>query len=272
MAIPKFDDLMESFRKAPHQVIYGVVHPSGIGAGKSPGDALWHMRFSLAAWCTPDGPIQRNKLLVRREIKEGELESYRQRLPDLRVVTLEVGVVDDSEIQRPQALLHAVLPEVPTRDELFQIAEELRKPTTTEDQQFGTFTLDRRVNWYEANTFWGKEPVRLSLAAEGEDEAFPRGSLEHARTLWADQERWHREIREYMVKELLDLKNDSWLEEDEKELSANEFLERVSLESITINSDGSFEFWYADGDLFWGHSIMASGSLDGGLDDAGIHG
>jgi hypothetical protein len=114
--------------------------------------------------------------------------------------------------------------------------------------------------------------VRLALNSDSDAETFPQDSLTHARTLWSEQERWDAEIRDYMVKELLDLKNGNWLDKEEAELSEDEFLQRVSLESITVSSKGAFEFWYADGDLFWGHSIMVSGSLDGGIDDAGIHG
>lgn len=272
MLNPDFDKLMDSLRKAPRQVIHGVVYPSGVGASMSQGDALWHLTFSLAAWSRPDGPVQRSKVLVRREVGDSELETYRRRLPDYGIVALEVGLVEHPPYQGTQALLHALLPEPSASSELFRIAEELRQPVTTNDQQFGTFTLDRRINWHEAQTFWGRESVRLTLNSEGMDEAFPRDSLAHAKTLWSEQQRWGRDIRSYMVNKLLDLKNDSWLEEDEAELTAEEFLQRVALESIAVSSNGSFEFWYNDGDLFWGHSIMVHGSLEGGLDDAGIHG
>jgi hypothetical protein len=267
----EFNNLMDSLRTAPHRVIHGVVYPSGVGASKSQGDVLWHMTFSLAAWANPDGPVQRTKVLVRRDIDDSELESYRERLTNYGVVALEVGLVEDSTFGGPHAFLHAVLTETPTNDELFRVADDLRNPATTEDQLFGTFTLDRRVNWHEAQTVWGVDSVRLALSSDSDDETFPQDSLAHARTLWSEQERWNGEIRDYMVKELLDLKNGNWLDEDEAELTKEEFLDRVSLKSITVSSDGRIEFWYADGDMF-DHSIMVSGSLDGGIDDAGIHG
>ncbi len=272
MPDPEFDNLIDSLRKAPRQIIYGVVDPSGFGAGRAGGDVFWHMKFSLAAWARPDGPVQRSKVQVRRDIEDGEFKAYQERLPDYGIVALEVALLEDSAFWGPQAWLHAVLDESPKRDELIRIAEELREPVTTEDQQFGTFTLDRRVNWYEAQTFWGVNSVCLSLSSDGDDGTFPQNSLAYARLLWSNQERWDGKIRDYMVAELLELKNDSWLDEDESELSREEFLQRVSLESVTVGPNGRFEFWYADGDLFWGHSIMVSGSLDGGLDSADIHG
>ena len=41
----------------------------------------------------------------------------------------------------------------------------------------------------------------------------------------------------------------------------------MTIESVTVYSDGEFEFWHSDGDLFWGHSIQVSGNLSDGLTD-----
>lgn len=272
MPNPYLDRLMDLFHRAPREVIYGVVHPSGVGAGKSGGELLWHMTFSLAAWARPDGPLRKEKLLVRRDIDECQLKNYRERLPDFGVVAMEAAIVEESDSGKPQALLYTLLPDTPERTDLSELAEDLRKPVTTEDEQFGTFTLDRTLNWHEAMALWRGISVRLNLDSYNDDETFPCESLEHAKTLWLDQERWDREIRDSLVKELLDLKNGSWLDEDELELNAEEFLRRVSLTSITVRPGGSFEFWYDDGDLFWGHSIMASCSFENGIGKVGIHG
>ena len=47
---------------------------------------------------------------------------------------------------------------------------------------------------------------------------------------------------------------------------------RMELESIEIRADGSFEFWFADGDMFYGHSIHVSGGMENGPDDASMEG
>ena len=54
---------------------------------------------------------------------------------------------------------------------------------------------------------------------------------------------------------LLDLKNDVWREEDEAPLTATEFTAKLSLEGVDAFSDGTFEVYFDDGDLFWGHSV-----------------
>jgi hypothetical protein len=96
--------------------------------------------------------------------------------------------------------------------------------------------------------------------------------LEAARRLFAEQAEWHRRVREYAVDRLLPLKNDSWLDEDDEEMSAAEFLSRMRLTSISVDETGDLTFWHDDGDLFWGHAIQVSGSLSNGLTDADIPG
>jgi hypothetical protein len=43
----------------------------------------------------------------------------------------------------------------------------------------------------------------------------------------------------------------------------------MTLEAITVYPEGSFDFWYNDSDLFWGHSIQIGGDL---TEDADIPG
>ena len=47
--------------------------------------------------------------------------------------------------------------------ELEAILEELKKPVYLEDEVLGRFTLDRQVNWFEADVDWLGQTVRLSF-------------------------------------------------------------------------------------------------------------
>jgi hypothetical protein len=137
-------------------------------------------------------------------------------------------------------------------------------------ERFGELTFDPRVGWYEASTTWSGAPVRLNLVAE-DDEAL-NAALAHAVELWNDQPGWTARVRDRAVDELLGLKNGTWLEEDEDEVSREAFVGRMVLQSISVHPEGEFEFWHDDGDLFWGHSIQVSGNLQEGPTDAGIAG
>ena len=105
------------------------------------------------------------------------------------------------------------------------------------------------------------------------DEAKSEASvLEVAKALWRDHDDWREKIESFAVAKLLCLKNETWLEEDEPPISESEFIERMSLQSISVYPDGSFEFMHDDGDLFWGHAIQVTGNLHDGPTDADIPG
>jgi hypothetical protein len=62
---------------------------------------------------------------------------------------------------------------------------------------------------------------------------------------------------------MLDLKNGTWLRDGETPLSADEFMGRLTLQSIGIEADGSSQFFYEDGGLFWGHDVIVKGDVEG---------
>lgn len=97
-------------------------------------------------------------------------------------------------------------------------------------------------------------------------------ALRAAHLLWQDQATWNARVLDCSAAELLPIKNESWLEGDEAELTADQFRGRLVLQSVVLSADGSFEYCYGDGDLFWGHAIEISGDLTEGPRSAGIEG
>jgi len=65
-------------------------------------------------------------------------------------------------------------------------------------------------------------------------------------------------IENRMIDEMIILKNESWLEEEEKEISKEEFQKEINLYAINTYEDGSVELYYKANDLFWGHEIQTS--------------
>ncbi|WP_028391165.1 DUF2262 domain-containing protein [Bacillus cihuensis] len=62
-------------------------------------------------------------------------------------------------------------------------------------------------------------------------------------------------LRHQIAEELLVVHNDEWSEGEV--ITSKEFAERIRLNTISLFDDGSIETYYDDGDLFWGHTILA---------------
>lgn len=154
--------------------------------------------------------------------------------------------------------------------ELAAISEELQRPVVFQSRRFGALSLDRRGRCYQGVAQWCGTEVPLSISCADLND--PASAVAVAESLFNDQDARNRRARDYAADRLLELKNDSWLDEDEVEISRAEFISRMQIASISINQNGDFHLWYEDGGLFFGHLILVSGNLERGLSDTGIHG
>src|SRR5262249_1382463 len=117
---------------------------------------------------------------------------------------------------------------------------------------------------------WKSDEVVLRLSMSGCDDVARLIALAHE--LWDSQAKWDQAVRACAVKSLLDLKNENWLEDDEEEVTAEEFFDRIAPQQIVLYHTGRFEFWCHDDDLFWGHDIEVIGNLSDGAHSADIQG
>jgi hypothetical protein len=263
------DKFYEKALASPVVELTGIVSPFGVGAGKSPGQQVSSMFLTLAAWRSHGGPIRTESLTIYRRVTDDELLEFWSVIAADTVVRIRARVAEDNDVGFAQAYLEEYLGLADDR-ELQARLDELKKPKTVEDVPFGTFTFDRRAGYYSAEVKWVGETIELRLNAEEPDEI--KSCLKIARDLWSQQSSWKTRIDDFAAQALLALKNDRWLEDDETELSPEDFKSKMTLQSISIYPDGNFDFWYDDGDLFWGHSIQVSGSLADGPTSAGIPG
>ena len=248
----------------------GVMSANGVSGGPLQGSDLWTVLFTFLGWRQVGGRLKESELVIRKPVKREEITRLQQTLAHYEVVRVRARLCEESVFDSPQALLIDILGKDESDAEMNAYARKLQEPVTFEDSEFGVFTLDRRVDWFCATPHWGDIRVQLTILKDKVDEM--QKSLAVARALWSAQPEWQKKITDYVVAELLTLKNDTWLGDEETELTAHEFIDRMTLETISTRGDERFEFWYDDGDLFCGHAIMVSGNLKDGPDNAGIHG
>jgi len=125
----------------------------------------------------------------------------------------------------------------------------------------GTLTFEPEYQWFGGETKLGDRAVALNLESAERERALELVPVLQKAT--GNLSSLDLEARRYAAQQLLELKNDSWLDEDEEELTEEEFAGRMTLESLTLDEDSEWTFWYEDGDLFWGHTVCVRRSPDG---------
>ena len=86
------------------------------------------------------------------------------------------------------------LPEPGFDPDLKAILEEQKKPVTQWVDGLGTFTLDRRVKWFEAEVDWLGQDVRLEYDQGPEEDM--KAAQAQAKALLAGAADWDRRVRE----------------------------------------------------------------------------
>jgi len=263
-------ELLKRLALAPVVDVVGVVGASAPSGSQSGGEKLWSLLFDFQVWRTKSTGLQTQPLIIRRKVTMEELHRWQESINPYTVIRIKARVVVGADEDGHQALLEDFVGRESSDEELNRHLKQLQQPVTFEDPSLGTFTLDRRVDWFSGTVAWEGHPISLNLS--GSETHKVLDALKTAHALWKSPNTWNRRIRDYAVEKLLPLKNESWLDENEPALTPDEFRARMTLQSITVYPDGSFDFWHNDGDLFWGHSIHISGSLANGPTGADIPG
>lgn len=257
----KFKEFSAQFLPEELSVL-AVTGANGFGGGKTDGEELWTASIGLTAWMEEDSPeIHRGEFVLSTVGDDQLLEILRHRAPRDFILKFRARASEDGK-----RLLLLDLPEPGFDPDLKAILEEQKKPVTFWEEGLGTFTLNRQVNWFETEIDWLGTSVSLTFDKD-EDRA---GCVKNAKALLASAAEWDKRVREYAAEELTSLAND-WAE-DEEEITREGFMERMEPESIEVRADGSFEFWFTDGEMFYGHSIHVTGNLADGPRTAQMEG
>jgi hypothetical protein len=244
-----------------------VVHPSGAGGSKDPGSE-WELVFHGQPWKPIGEQLADTELRITKPVPETDLDAWMDRVKPYQVLNLRV---DMPGAMSENARLLDILG--PSDDaEMLAASEELQQVVTYVDPILGEFVLDRAVNWYESRVAWSNGEVDLRLSVDDCDDV--DALFQGARRLAAEQTDWDRRLREAAAGQLLNLKNENWLDKDEGEepVTADQFQSRVAMQSISVYPDGSLEFWFEDGDLFFGHAILIDANVEGSIGEAHLAG
>jgi len=253
-------------------IVTGVVDAMGPSASKAGQNAPWIGSVTLVAWRSDDGPVDVSPLRIEHHLGEDSalqekwMKSFRART----VVRVRISGTVGIRGLWPFATFTEYLGEADDA-ELMKAADPILNPPDFVDADLGRFVADRHLpDSFNGTATWLGKPVDLTLSAESRDELPDCAAT--AQILLKDARRWQAEAEKKIVENLYQLWVDEWRPEGTPILSQAAFRARLTMPALTIYEDGAFEMEFSDGDLFAGHWILVPGSLEEGIEDAGLAG
>ena len=157
--------------------------------------------------------------------------------------------------------------------ELEEMLIEYRKPVVLQDDILGELTYDKQLKSFEGNVAWLSGKIHISLYADKDNKSGITKAKKALKTMVLEQEKWDADLRSFAAKELTKLACE-WAESEEEAalITEESFAKRISLSLIWVSLGASFTAYLDDDELFFGHSIVVSGSLKKGMISAKIEG
>ena len=239
--------LAESFRELAETVPIDKITVKDIVYKK----CMW-MRFTTNYPCPPCGDVLTN------EASDAQYEEYERvsifqpnkiyRVKGLPPISRPDLQPFNNESHMESFYVLEVLSEGEENEYLQNLLDMWYNPVTLHSEVFGDMVLDKDLMWFTVENQWRRKPfyVRLHLNDENEDTAEGLASLEQ---FWKKKANWDKKLRAFAAKQLLSLANDRASNDDEhpdKVWTEESFAEALKNESLTMNTDGGFEMWYAD--------------------------
>jgi hypothetical protein len=246
--------------------VIGLVDAFGSGAGCIGNAEQWTLVFYLAAWKSQDGAVTQQRQRCEMPVEKSAVEHWMRQVRAYSQHTLHV----QGETASGAVLVRSITPCQAADADLKRIADDLQIPVRLDTPEFGVLEREKCSDQFEGTALWNGSEINLLLRCA--DPESPQAVISLAAGLFQAQQQWHRRISDFALSQLLPLKNEHWLGEDEAQCTAADFLSRMKLLTIEIDDAGDFTFWHEDGELFFGHAIEVRGNLVDGPTDADIPG
>jgi hypothetical protein len=246
--------------------IVGIVDSKGPGGSHFQGEEYWTFSFSFYTWYKEDKNVSNTSLYVYKEVEHSKVRELMDKVKKESVIKIRIKCpIENSRVELID------IEETDFYDEILQpYLDEIKREVAYIDDNLGTLVYDKGVEWFSKNMQWCSNYAELVFNTNDVDE-LKRMIRDYSFVLENNKE-WDVKAREFAALKLLDLKNDFWLDEDEAELTHSDFVNRIGLESLSIESDGGLTFWFKDGDIFAGHVIIVKANSNGEFLDAEMAG
>ncbi len=258
--------LIKLRNKRDNQYIVGVVNSRELSGSLLQGQEIWTFSFTFYAWYGDAKVVSSEPLYVYKEMEHSNAREWMHRIKKESLVKIRIS----NGIENNKARLIDVVATNFNDELLNPYLEEIKKEVTYEDERLGKFVLDKGVKWFSKEFLWCSNKAELAFNTSDINDL--KRMIKDSSSVIESDEEWDNKAKNFAATKLLELKNDFWLDEDEEELTHEDFLERLQLETLNIKSDGGLTFWYDDGDLFAGHVLIVEANVNGDFINAEIAG
>lgn len=176
-------------------------------------------------------------------------------------------------IKRIDFLLVDVIEKNAQSPELEEILAEYKKPIIIEDDILGELLYDKTIKSFDGHITWLDKKIDISLDVDKDNKSGITKARKAIKEMYLSAEKWDENMRKFAARKLIDLARD-WCESEEEagKIAEESFAKRITIESISMTSGGSFTAYFNDDDIFAGHCITVGGSLKKGITSASMGG
>ena len=253
------------------------------GAGRAGGKKLWTASALFLAYIdAATGELKSGEGRVVWPMTEEEYSNNRKSMFKLKpehIYRLRVRELIDKTVPEGRLssfynrfMLVEVLEENAENKVLSELLAEYKRPVILNDEQLGSFTLNKDLKFFEGKISWNDKSILAYFDVALDDEATWQQGLEGLRELVDNREELDATLRAFAAQKLTSLANDWREDESDKEITEQDFAERISINSISIGRDGRYCMYYNDDDMFYGHVITVYGGFSTGPEGANMEG
>lgn len=246
--------------------IYGVVDEGGGGGDSS---APYHRDVQFKKWRIVGGEISSIPLFVRQPCKESDIRPWMRTIKPGNMLHMEIRFTKQLVEDQLRGKVIRYFGKTRKDKELLAAAAD-KRPPTIRVEGFPEFQLDRDSDGYATTIAVGRRKVRLLITSDR------KRTLESVCGKIRQQNLFKREYQNRLLtvleRDLLPLKNEDWLADEEKPVTAAKFRSSLKLSDVEVTSSGSYECIFDDGDQFFGHDLVVRGNLKSGPKQADLYG
>lgn len=261
-----------------------VLTEGGTSASRCGKNKLWTASVTvLAVVDVATGEFEERKCYLEWQMTEKESENGK--IYDIQKETIYRLKVQESlpftntynghEMERGRNLwVREVLERDCNEPRLEKVLEKFQKPVVLCLEGGEELLLDKSLGMFSGDGSWNGEECLIHLDVDEEGAVTAKDALETLQKLLTNCQEWDEKARKYAAQELTDCANDWAQDEDEnaEEITQEDFAKRLIISEVCISTDGDFELFYEDDDMFWGHVVIVSGNIENGIDDATMAG